>query len=62
MLLQRFNIFLKKLFTKKLSHKMVTMHCHCEVNVKYGSLSKTLLIKATICRLRKCQSNNNLLR
>ena len=67
MLLQGFQIFLKKLFTKKkcrkkLYHKTVTLHCHCEANVKYRFLSKTLLMKAAICRFRKCQSNDKLLR
>ena len=55
-------IFQKQNCRKKLSHKTVTLHCHCEANVKYRFLSKTLLMKATICRLRKCQSNDKLLR
>ena len=60
-------IFFKKLFTKKkcrkkLSHKTVPLHCHCKANVKYRFPSKTLLMKTTICRLRKCQSNDKLLR
>ena len=54
-------IFLKKIihkkeFGKKLNNKTVTLHCYCGVNVKYEFLSKTLLMKATICRLRKCQA------
>ena len=52
----------KKEFGKKLNHKTVTLLCYCGVNVKYEFLSKTLLMKATICRLRKCQSNDKLLR
>ena len=52
----------KKEFGKKLNNKTVTLHCYCGVNVKYEFLSKTLLMKATICRLRKYQSNVNLLR
>ena len=51
----------KKEFGKKLNHKTVTLHCYCGVNVKYKFLSKTLLMKATICRLRKCQNNDKLL-
>ena len=47
------------IFKKK---KSVTLLCYCGVNVKYEFLSKTLLMKATICRLRKCQSNDKLLR
>ena len=47
----------------KLNHKTVTLHCYCGVNVRYGFLSKTLvLMKATTCRLRKFQSNDKLLR
>ena len=46
----------------KLNHKTVTLHCYCGVNVKYEFLSKTLLMKATICRLRKYRSNGKLLR
>ena len=46
----------------KLNHKTVTLHCYCGVNVKYGFLSKSLVsMKATTCRLRKCQSNDKLL-
>ena len=51
----------KKEFGKKLNNKTVTLHCYCGVNVKYEFLSKTLLMKATIYRLRKCQSNDKLL-
>ena len=51
----------KKKCSKKLNHKAVTLHCYCGVNVKYEFLSKTLLMKATICRLRKCQNNDKLL-
>ena len=59
-------IFLKKIihrkkFGKKLYHKSVTLLCYCGVYVKYEFLSKTLLMKATICRLRECQSNGKLL-
>ena len=50
----------KKEFGKKLNHKTVTLHCYCGVNVKYEFLSKTLLMKATIYRLRKRQSNDKL--
>ena len=57
-----FLIINKKEFGKELNHKTVTLHCYCGVNVKYEFLSKTLLMKATICRLRKCQSNDKLLR
>ena len=61
------SIFLKKIFTKKkcrkkLCYKTVTLHCHCEADVKYRFLSKKLLMKATICRFRKSQSNDKLLR
>ena len=52
----------KKKCRKKLSHETVTLHYHCEANVKHRFLSKTLLMKATICRVRKCQSNEKLLR
>ena len=52
----------KKEFGKELNHITITLHCYCGVNVKYEFLSKTLLMKATICRLRKYQSNVNLLR
>ena len=39
----------------------VTLHCYCVVNVKHGFISKTLVsMKATICWLRKCQSNEKL--
>ena len=55
-------IYQKKMCRKKVSHKTVTLHCHCEANVKYRFLSKTLLMKATVYRLRKCQSNDKLLR
>ena len=54
--------YLQKEFGKDLNHKTVTLHCYCGVNVKYEFLSKTLLMKATICRLRKCQSYAKLLR
>ena len=57
-----FLIIHKKEFGKKLNHKTITLHCYCGVNRKYEFLSKTLLRKATICRLRKCQSNDKLLR
>ena len=43
----------KKKCGKKLSHKTITMRCHCKANVKYRFLSKTPLMKAAICRLRK---------
>ena len=52
----------KKKCRKKLSHKTVPLHCHCKANVKYRFLSKTLLMKTTIYRFRKCQSNDKLLR
>ena len=46
----------------KLNHKTVTLRCCCGDNVKYGFLSKTLVsMKATICRLRKYESNDKLL-
>ena len=57
-----FLIIHKREFVKKLNYKTVIPHCYCGVNVKYKFLSKTLLMKATICRLRKCQSNDKLLR
>ena len=55
-------IYQKKKCRKKLSHKTVTLHCHCKAHVKSRFLSKILSIKAKICRLRKCQSNDKLLR
>ena len=39
------NYLPKKKCRKKLSHKAVTLHCHCKANVKYRFLSKILLIR-----------------
>ena len=53
----------KKLISFKLNHKTVRLHCYCGDNVTYGFILKRLVsMKATICRLRKCQSNDKLLK